>query len=62
MHIKSPYISRAPNLILNVNPTNPYALFRLIFTEELLKELIAYINKYIKLYLIKEKNIIKIRL
>ena len=53
LHIKSPYINKAPNLLPNINPTDPYALFRLIFTKELLEEFIIYINKYIKLYLIK---------
>jgi len=62
LHIKSPYINKAPNLLPNINPIDPYTLFRLIFTKELLKEFIIYINKYIKPYLIIKIYIIKIRL
>lgn len=61
LHIESPYIGGAPNLPPDVNPTDPYALFRLIFTEELLKELVAHTNEYAKLHPIKKKNAIKIR-
>jgi hypothetical protein len=40
----------APNLPPHIDPTNPLTLFKLIWTDDLLKELTAYINKYVRLY------------
>ena len=48
--IDTPYTDGAPNLLLYVDPTDPLALFRLIWTDDLLKELTVYINEYIRLY------------
>jgi len=45
--VKRPYTYGAPNLPPNINPANPLALFKLIWTDDLLKELAAYTNKYI---------------
>ena len=47
--IDFPYTNGAPNLP-HVDPTNPLALFKLIWTDELLKELAAYTNEYARLY------------
>ena len=49
--VKCPYTYGAPNLPPNINPTNPLALFKLIWTDNLLKELAAYTNKYVRLHL-----------
>ena len=40
----------APNPPLQVNPTDPLAFFRLIWTDNLLKELAAHTNEYTGLY------------
>lgn len=61
LHIESPHTGGAPNLPPDVDPTDPYALFRLVFTEELLEELVAHTNKYAELHPTKKKNATKIR-
>ena len=48
--IDLPYIDSAPNLPPYIDPTNPLALFRLIWTDDLLEELVVYTNEYTKLY------------
>ena len=48
--INLPYTDGAPNLLLYIDPLDPIALFKLIWTDDLLKELVAYINKYVKLH------------
>ena len=48
--INLPYTDGAPNLLPHVDPTDPLALFKLIWTDDLLKELAVYINEYARLY------------
>ena len=65
--VKYPYTYGAPNLLPNINPTNPLALFKLIWTDDLLKELAAYTNEYVRLHLYrkhkdKRRKIIRPRL
>ena len=48
--IDFPYTDGAPNLPLYINSTNSFALFKLIWTDKLLKELVVYTNKYVKLH------------
>ena len=52
--INLPLTNGAPNLPPHIDPTDPLALFKLIWTDNLLKELAAYINKYIRLYPYRE--------
>ena len=52
--INLPYTDSALNFPPYIDPTNPLALFRLIWTDNLLKELAAYINEYTKLYPYRE--------
>ena len=54
MPIDLPYTDGAPNLLPHIDPSDPIALFKLIWTDDLLKELAAYINKYIKLHPFRE--------
>ena len=48
--INTSYTDGVPNLPLYINLTNTFALFRLIQTDNLLKKLTAYINKYTRLH------------
>ena len=48
--VEYPYTYSAPNLLPDIDPTNPLALFKLIWTDDLLEELAAHINKYAKLH------------
>jgi len=48
--IDLPLADRALNLPPHIDPTDPLALFKLIGTNNLLKELAAYTNKYTRLY------------
>jgi hypothetical protein len=52
--IDLPYTDGAPNLPPYIDPTDPLALFKLIWTDELLEELAAHINEYARLYLYRE--------
>ena len=52
--IDTPYTDGAPNLPLHVDPTDPLALFRLIWTDDLLKELAAHTNEYARLHPYRE--------
>ena len=49
-----PPTNGALNLPPYIDPTNPLALFKLIWTDDLLKELAVYINEYVRLYLYQE--------
>ena len=44
------FTNRAPNLLPYIDPTDPLTLFKLIWTDNLLKELAAYTNKYARLH------------
>jgi hypothetical protein len=52
--IDLPHTDGAPNLPPHIDPTDPLALFKLIWTDDLLKELAAYINEYARLYPYRE--------
>ena len=47
--IDFPYTDGVLNL-LYIDPTDPLALFKLIWTDKLLKELAIYTNEYARLY------------
>ena len=42
------------NLLEDVRPDNPYAIFSLVFGEDTLQILVTYINKYVDLYSVAE--------
>ena len=48
--IDLPYTDGAPNLLLHVDPTDPLALFKLIWKDDLLKEPTAHMNEYTRFY------------
>ena len=52
--VKYPYTYSAPNLLPDIDPTNPLTLFKLIWTDDLLKELAAHTNEYARLYPYRE--------
>ena len=49
--IDLPFTNGAPNLPPYIDSTDPLALFKLIWMDNLLEELAAFINKYIRLHL-----------
>ena len=57
LHINNPLKNSKAKLPNDVNLEDPYQIFKLIYTDELLEELTVYINKYIKLHSTKKKNI-----
>ena len=52
--INAPYTNGVPNLPPYVNPTDSLTLFRLIWTDDLLKELATHTNEYTKLHPYRE--------
>jgi hypothetical protein len=60
--ISSPYINSSANLPDDIDAGNPFDLFKLIFTDDIIEELVAHINEYIALHLTKKKNAKQIRL
>jgi hypothetical protein len=47
----------SPNLPLDVDPHDPYKLFSLFFTENIINKLIEWTNKHMEFYLLhKEKE------
>ena len=52
--ISLPLTDGTLNLPPYIDPTDPLALFKLIWTNNLLKELVAHTNEYIRLYPYRE--------
>ena len=56
LHIDNPLRNGRAKLPNDVNTEDPYQIFKLIYTDELLEELTVHINKYAKLHLIKKRR------
>ena len=59
--ISSPHINGSANLPNDIDAGNPFDLFKLIFTDDIIEELVAHTNEYTALHPTKKKNAKKIR-